>query len=120
MAITPPAGWHLPMQADYVKLLESQGATFADGKTTHVEAIKKITAVAGRAGGFQGTNASAFNAFPAGYYTVTSFSYEGTLTIFWTSSKATGTNTPYFLSVGPPEAKFYTDAVTTQRFRCVL
>ncbi|WP_148661181.1 FISUMP domain-containing protein [Flavisolibacter tropicus] len=116
MAVTPPAGWHLPSQADYVKLLESQGATFTDGKTTQVDAIKKITSVSGWAGGFQGTNTSTFNAFPAGYYTGTSFSYEGTLTIFWTSSKVIGTNTPYFLSVGSTEASFYADAVTTQRF----
>lgn len=116
MAVTPPAGWHLPTQADYIKLLESQGAAVVDRKTTNVEAIKKLTSISGWAGGFQGVNASMFNAYPAGYYTGTSFSYEGTLTIFWTSSKATGANTPYFLSVGPTEATFYTDAVTTQRF----
>ncbi len=114
-AITPPAGWRLPTKDDYINLLKSQGAEFgADNKTTNVDAIRKVISASGWTGGVQGTNSSNFNAFPAGYYHGF-HDYEGAVTVFWTSSKATG-NDPYFFSISSTEAGLFTNTITNEMF----
>jgi uncharacterized protein (TIGR02145 family) len=120
-AVTPPAGWRLPTKDDYINLLKSQGATFVGDKSTTVDAIKKVISTTGWAGGVQGTNTTNFNAFPAGYYYKMSGSddiisnYEGTVTVFWTSSKTTDNN-PYFFSISNSEVNLYNATLTGEKF----
>ena len=114
-AVTPPAGWHLPTREEYLTLLQTLGITVTDDRSANAEEIKQLQSVTGWSAGHKGTNASQFNAFPAGYFDNGIFNAEGDVVLFWTASK-TAENNPYFLSISKGELQFHNAAATTQRF----
>ncbi|MBD2753261.1 FISUMP domain-containing protein [Spirosoma validum] len=87
-AITVPAGWRLPTRQDYTALAESQGVVFTGNRAMIQEAIKKLTSTTNwRA--IPGTNASGFNAHPAGYSYQNSDPADGDISEFWTAEGTT-------------------------------
>ncbi|WP_207426744.1 FISUMP domain-containing protein [Pedobacter sp. SYSU D00535] len=83
-----PQGWRIPTVNDYVKLMESQGIVLENYHATNQPNIKKLVS-ATRWKNTQGTNASGFNAFPAGYSFNNSSPMDGDISEFWTSEAIT-------------------------------
>ncbi|WP_420147827.1 FISUMP domain-containing protein [Spirosoma sp.] len=87
-AIVVPAGWRLPTRQDYTTLAESQGVVFSANRATAQEAIKKLTSTTNWRT-IPGTNASGFNAYPAGYSYQNSAPIDGDISEFWTAEGTT-------------------------------
>jgi len=68
-----PAGWHIPSKAEFESLL----------KEYNTEALKSTKGWSNNGGG---TNASGFNAFPAGFAFDGKSEYIGELAQFWTTT----------------------------------
>ena len=84
-----PSGWHLPSDAEWNELEMALGMPAVDTantgwRGTHGTGMKSTT---GWNNSGNGTNASGFNAFPAGYYYSGSFNYLGDYTNFWSSTE---------------------------------
>ncbi|GAB4028160.1 FISUMP domain-containing protein [Spirosoma koreense] len=86
--IPVPAGWRLPTRQDYTALAETQGVVFTGLRAMGQEAIKKLTSSANWRT-IPGTNASGFNALPAGYSYQNSAPVDGDIAEFWTSEGTT-------------------------------
>jgi uncharacterized protein (TIGR02145 family) len=92
--ITLPVGWRIPTQADFTKLLESQGAITNDGN-----GMVTLDTVAGRhlrsASNWtiSGDNKSGFNAQPAGEYNAYMNIFDDAYAYanFWSSTPGTNT-----------------------------
>lgn len=87
-AIALPAGWRLPTMQDYITLAESQGVVFTNFRATSQEAIKKLTSTTNWLH-VAGSNASGFNAHPAGYSFENSQPMDGDICEFWTADGKT-------------------------------
>lgn len=87
-AISLPAGWRLPTIQDYTALAESQGVVFTKNRATGQEAIKKMTSTANWRT-VRGTNASGFDAHPAGYSFRNGEPMDGDISEFWTADGST-------------------------------
>jgi len=90
-----PNGWHLPSDSEWNELEMALGMPAADTAlqawrgTDHGVQMKSIS---GWNSGGNGTNASGFNAFPAGLYTSGSFYHLGSNAYFWSSTENSGSN----------------------------
>lgn len=81
-AVAVPAGWRIPTLQDYKALAESQGVIFTNDRATGQEAIKKLVSKTNWRT-IAGTNASGFNAQPAGYSYQNSQPMDGDISEFW-------------------------------------
>lgn len=81
-SITLPAGWRIPTLEDYSALAQFYGITILNNGSNG-EAIKALTSTTNW-NHVQGTNASGFNAYPAGYIFSTSNPIDGDIAEFWT------------------------------------
>ena len=86
-AIVLPAGWRIPTQEDYKKLAEFHGVTLPS-HGTDTEKIKSIISETNW-NNVSGTNASGFNAYPAGYIFGGAPPIDGDIAEFWTSEGVT-------------------------------
>ena len=92
-----PSGWHVPSDAEWNELEMALGMPAADAanvnyRGTHGTEMKSTT---GWLPGWNipnGTNASGFNAFPAGRYNLGSFHNFGNYTYFWSSRENSSTS----------------------------
>ena len=82
-AITLPVGWRLPTMQDYRTLAQQQGVVFTESRATGQEAIKKLVSTTNWRS-ITGTNASGFDAQPAGYSFQNSDPIGGDIAEFWT------------------------------------
>jgi len=82
-AITLPAGWRIPTQEDYTKMLQTYGIS-VPSQLSHSENIKTLTSTT-HWKNVQGTNLSGFNAYPAGYIFGESSPIDGDIAEFWTA-----------------------------------
>lgn len=87
-AISLPGGWRLPTLQDYVALAESQGVVFTNLRATGQETIKKLTSTTNWRI-VRGTNASGFNAHPAGYSFQNGAPQDGDICEFWIADGTT-------------------------------
>ncbi|HEU4472994.1 MAG TPA: FISUMP domain-containing protein [Flavisolibacter sp.] len=83
-ALALPAGWRMPTEADYRQLCESQGVVFSGSRATGQEAIKRLLSQANWLN-IPGSNASGFNAQPAGYMFQDAQPIPGDISEFWTA-----------------------------------
>jgi uncharacterized protein (TIGR02145 family) len=88
-----PSGWHLPSDAEWSTLEVALGMNSSDATTTvwrgtHGTGMKSTT---GWSNSGNGTNASGFNAFPAGSYDSGSFYFLGDYTYVWSSTEYSST-----------------------------
>ncbi|MBO0952515.1 FISUMP domain-containing protein [Fibrella forsythiae] len=81
-AITLPVGWRLPTEADWVTLVQSQGVVLEQNTARKQEAVKKLLSTTNWRS-LPGTNASGFDAHPAGYSTNNSPPQDGDIAEFW-------------------------------------
>jgi uncharacterized protein (TIGR02145 family) len=89
-----PSGWHLPSDSEWNELEMALGMSAVDTANTswrgvHGTAMKSLT---GWNNSGNGTNASGFNAFPAGYYYSGSFINLGGYAYFWSSTEHSVSN----------------------------
>lgn len=99
-----PKGWHLPSDEEWNELEMALGMPAVDVTNTgwrrgtdHGTGMKSTT---GWYNSGNGTNASGFNAFPAGFYSG-SFHYLGDNASFWSSTENSGSHAWYrFLHYG--------------------
>lgn len=84
-----PSGWHLPSDAEWSTLEVALGMNSSDAATTGYRGTHGtgMKSTAGWNSSGNGTNASGFNAFPAGRYGPGSFYYLGGSTYFWSSTE---------------------------------
>lgn len=82
-ALHLPEGWKLPTKQDYLNLAQHQGIIFTGNRATSQEAIKKL-ASSNNWRSIPGTNASGFNAEPAGYCLRNGAPQDGDIAEFWT------------------------------------
>lgn len=87
-AIPLPVGWRIPTQRDYEALARTQGIVLTDYRATNQDAIKKLVSKE-HWRNIPGTNASGFNAFPAGYCFQDAPPQDGDISEFWTSEGLT-------------------------------
>jgi uncharacterized protein (TIGR02145 family) len=92
--VSCPAGWHLPAEADWKKLIETLG-TPAGGKLKEIGTIRKdIGKTHWEYPNTGATNESGFTAIPGGErYSLGGFSYITKYAVFWSSQIFDGTNT---------------------------
>ncbi|MBO0953053.1 FISUMP domain-containing protein [Fibrella forsythiae] len=81
-AIALPPGWRLPTEADWVTLVQSQGVVLEQNTARKQEAVKKLLSTTNWRS-LPGTNASGFDAHPAGYGTDSLPPQDGDLVEFW-------------------------------------
>jgi uncharacterized protein (TIGR02145 family) len=86
-SITLPEGWRIPNQQDYTTLAQFYGIRFPSNGTQTAE-IKSLVSKTNW-NNVIGTNASGFNAYPAGYVFGTSSPIDGDIAEFWTSEGIT-------------------------------
>ena len=86
-SILLPDGWRIPTQEDYKKLAQFYGITVP----TKITDTEKIASLISRTNwnNVTGTNASGFNAYPAGYIFGESQPIDGDIAEFWTSEGVT-------------------------------
>lgn len=84
-AIALPAGWRLPTEADWVTLVQSQGIILEHNTARKQEAVKKLLSVTNWRS-LPGTNASGFDAHPAGYSTNNLPPEDGDIAEFWAAN----------------------------------
>ena len=95
-----PNGWHLPSMAEWKKLFRSVG-----GETLSAGLI----ATSDWSSLMYAENTYLFNAYPAGYsYSVSSHSYAGTCSLFWTSTESDANNSNVI------RLDFYNTSYTTE------
>jgi uncharacterized protein (TIGR02145 family) len=82
-ALVLPDGWRLPTMPDYLKLAQQQGVVFTNNRAMGQEAIKKLVSTTNWRS-VAGTNASGFDAQPAGYSFRNSEPSGGDIAEFWT------------------------------------
>jgi uncharacterized protein (TIGR02145 family) len=85
-----PDGWHLPTDAEYCTLTQTIDPTVNCSETSWsgTNAGTKMKSVSGWVNGGNGTNASGFNALPAGYRTTSGNTVNETYNAhFWTSTE---------------------------------
>jgi uncharacterized protein (TIGR02145 family) len=87
-AVVLPPGWRIPTQKDYEELARAQGIVLTNHRATNQEAIKKLASKE-HWRKISGTNASGFNAYPAGYCFQDALPQDGNLSEFWTSEGLT-------------------------------
>lgn len=80
--IALPDGWRLPTMQDYLTLAQHQGIIFTNGRATDQDAIKKLASITNWRS-IAGTNASGFNAYPAGYCFQNIDPIDGDISEFW-------------------------------------
>jgi len=85
-AITLPPGWRLPTKEDYIALAKFYDITVPSYGNT--EAIGKLTSTT-HWNHVHGSNASGFNAHPAGYRLGDSPAIDGDIAEFWTAEGVT-------------------------------
>ena len=88
-----PSGWHLPSDSEWNEMEMALGMSAVDTadtgyRDTHGTGMKSTT---GWNSSGNGTNASGFNAFPAGAYSWSSFSSLGGYSYFWSSTEVSST-----------------------------
>lgn len=83
IAIPLPEGWRLPTKQDYIELAQHEGVTFTGNQAINQEAIKRLVSVSNWRS-IPGTNASGFNARPAGYIFQNQPPLDGEIAEFWT------------------------------------
>lgn len=86
-AIELPAGWRIPTVEDYTALAQTYGIPIPS-TTGYGEAIKVLTSTTNWKH-IQGTNASGFNAFPAGYIFGATGPLDGDIAEFWSAGGVT-------------------------------
>ncbi|ARK12880.1 FISUMP domain-containing protein [Fibrella sp. ES10-3-2-2] len=86
-AITLPPGWRLPTEADWISLIESQGIVLEQNSARKQEAVKKLLSTTNWRS-LPGTNASGFDAHPAGYSTENMPPQDGDIAEFWAAGGA--------------------------------
>jgi uncharacterized protein (TIGR02145 family) len=90
-----PSGWHLPSDAEWNEMEKALGMSEAVTANTgwrgtdHGTKMKSLT---GWSSNGNWTNASGFNAFPAGYYGSGSFTSLGDFAFFWSSTESSGSH----------------------------
>ena len=89
-----PNGWHLPSDSEWNEMEMALGMPAADTantgyRGTHGTEMKSTT---GWSNSGNGTNASGFNAFPAGRYYSGSFGFLGDYALFWSSTENSSTS----------------------------
>ncbi|GAB3499859.1 hypothetical protein GCM10027341_24030 [Spirosoma knui] len=114
-AITLPSGWRLPTVQDYKRLAESQGLIFSGDRATAQEASKKLVSKTNWRT-VPGTNASGFNAYPAGYMFRGADPIDGDISEFWTvdghtfsileSANGKAHNITFYKNSDDPEYRF--------------
>jgi len=83
-----PKGWHLPSDAEWNKMEVALGMPAADTANTGWRGTDYGTKMKSTTGwNRNGTNASGFNAFPAGRYGPGSFASLGDYAYFWSSTE---------------------------------
>jgi len=83
-AVTLPAGWRLPTLQDYRRLVQQQGVVLTNDRAMGQEAIKTLASTTNWRS-IAGTNASGFDAQPAGYSFQESDPQDGNIAEFWTA-----------------------------------
>lgn len=83
-----PEGWRLPTMEDYKLLAQEQGVVFTNERATNQDAIKKLVSI-NHWRKIAGTNASGFNACPAGYMFQNSPPLDGDICEYWTDNGIT-------------------------------
>jgi uncharacterized protein (TIGR02145 family) len=86
-SITLPEGWRIPNQEDYKTLAQFYGITLPSNGT-QTEEIKSLISKTNW-NHVAGTNASGFNAYPAGYVFGASPPMDGDIAEFWTADGIT-------------------------------
>lgn len=81
-AVILPGGWRLPTMQDYTILAENQGIVFTDFRANGQEASRKLASETNWRT-VPGTNASGFNAQPAGYIFGQGVPLDGDICEFW-------------------------------------
>lgn len=82
LAIPLPTGWRIPTIDDYKALAKSQGVVFTGDNATSQEAVGRLVSTTLWTN-VQGTNASGFNAYPAGYCFPGQDPLPGDIAEFW-------------------------------------
>ena len=122
-AIQLPAGWRIPTMQDYMTLAESQGVVFSDHRATGQEVSKKLVSKTNWRT-IPGTNASGFNAYPAGYSFRNNAPLDGDISEFWTidgntfsiqeSANGKAHNVMFYKNSDSPEYRFNLRLVRTK------
>ncbi len=86
-AITLPSGWRLPTQQDFIELAVASGITIENDRALS-ETVRALTSTTNWLN-INGTNASGFNAYPAGYSFDNSSPIDGDIAEFWASEQLT-------------------------------
>jgi len=102
-AIALPQGWRLPTKDDFKELVKAQGAIWEEdgsyeGYTENMDAIGHLLSTTGWPNNL-GTNASGFNAQPAGKHDEGDFMLQGYSTYFWTSTTTAQDEFPVYFSM---------------------
>ncbi|WP_025764598.1 FISUMP domain-containing protein [Dyadobacter tibetensis] len=87
-SIPLPQGWRIPTQEEYKVLAQRQGVIFTQDRASNEPALKKLLSVENWLH-IPGSNASGFNAFPAGYMFKNEPPIDGDICEFWTVSGIT-------------------------------
>ncbi len=87
-AVPLPKGWRLPTTADYLALAQQQGVVVTNYEAKGQGAIRKLISTT-HWRTVAGTNASGFNAYPAGYVSGTTQPQDGDIAEFWTVEGST-------------------------------
>ena len=85
-----PSGWHLPSDSEWNEMEVALGMAAADTANTGWRGTDhgtKMKSTTGWNNSGNGTNASGFNAFPAGFYASGSFYGLGDYAYFWSSTE---------------------------------
>jgi uncharacterized protein (TIGR02145 family) len=82
-AIALPDGWRIPTVEDYLTLARKQGVRFTNNRAMGQEATRKLLSKTNWRS-VAGTNASGFNAQPAGYCFQNEKPADGDIAEFWT------------------------------------
>jgi uncharacterized protein (TIGR02145 family) len=82
-AITVPDGWRIPSRQDFIGMAQAVGIVFVNNRATHQEVIKSLVSTT-HWRTIPGTNASGFNAYPAGYGFQDLLPRDGDIAEFWT------------------------------------
>ena len=114
-AITLPAGWRLPVAADYNKMLKDLGGTFFSNSTNYTVPESVALQLMSTTGWnqTQGNNQLGFNARPVGYFFV-QFAGAGDYAFFLCNTPQTGgNNEPLSLEVTPGQTAVYPFVIGT-------
>jgi uncharacterized protein (TIGR02145 family) len=82
-AITVPEGWRIPTRQEFIEMAQEAGIVFVNNRASNQEAIKSLASTT-HWRTIPGTNASGFNAYPAGYSFQDLLPLDGDIAEFWT------------------------------------